>query len=480
MVDVIDGNKSDGIVNDIFLVKEAILDVLLNVDGCFDMVKRQLYIGGRKSYLYSIDGFTNSTLIQRVVQYLIDIKTKDMPENAVLFASSKIPYGSVIYCDSYEQAKVLAFAGMSILIIDDYNGCFILDCREYPTRGVNEPIKDKSLRGSRDGFVETLMFNLALLRRRIRTTDFNSKLYNVGKSSKTDVAMCYIEGRADKELIKVIEKKLEAVEADALSLNIESLAEAIYHGSWFNPFPKFKYSERPDVTAASILEGNIVIFVDNCPAAMIIPTTVFDILEDADDYYFPPITGSYLRLSRLIITIAALLVSPLYVLACKYPEMLPASLQFTLPKGYINVPIVIQFLLLEFAIDGLKLASLNTPESLNLSLSVIAGIVVGEFAIKSGWFNEEVLLFMALVTLANYSQSSFELGYALKFMRGIMLVMSALWGYIGFGISLGLVIILVGINKTVAGTPYLYPVIPMDFKKVLQQFFRVNIKKKYN
>lgn len=458
--------------------KVAVLDRLLNVGNCFDMIKRCVSVGNRRAYIYTIDGFTNGAVMQRVVQFLIEIKEQDIPDRADEFAAKCIPHGELIVVRDYEQTKILTLSGMSAIIIDGFEEAFIIDCREFPARGVDEPTKDKTLRGSRDGFVETMIFNVALLRRRIKTEDFTAKLMQIGNSSKTDVSVCYIKNRIDNKMLDSIINKLEAVKVDALSMNVESLAECIYKGSWFNPFPKFKYTERPDTTAASILEGNIVIFVDNCPAAMIIPTTVFDILEDTDDYYFAPITGTYLRLSRLLITLAALIVSPMYIVVCHQPELLPSGLLFVLPKSYVHVPIFLQFILLEFAIDGLKLASLNTPDTLSTSLSVIAGIIVGEFAISSGWFNEEVLLCMALVALANYSQASFELGYALKFMRTLLLITSALWGVWGFAIGISIVIILIGTNKTVAGTPYLSPVIPLDFKKVMTQFFRVDIKKK--
>lgn len=473
-------NKTKEIMSPDIEKKSRVFDEMLNVNGCFDMIKRCVSIGNRKGYIYTIDGFTNGAVMQRVVQFLIEVEEKDIPDRAEEFAAKCIPHGELIVAREYEEAKILTLSGMSAILIDGFEEVFVIDCREFPARGVSEPTKDKTLRGSRDGFVETMIFNVALLRRRIRTEDFTSKLMQIGTSSKTDVSICYIKGRTSEDMLDTVFNKLKEVKADALSMNVESLAECIYKGSWFNPFPKFKYTERPDVTAASILEGNIVIFVDNCPSAMIIPTTVFDIIEDTDDYYFAPVTGTYLRLSRLLITLSALVVSPLFLLVCQYPEYLPEGLRFMLPKNYINVPIVLQFLLLEFAIDGLKLASLNTPDTLSTSLSVIAGIVVGEFAISSGWFNEEVLLCMALVALANYSHSSFELGYALKFMRTIILITTAIWGIYGFATGIGLVIILIGTNKTVTGTPYLSPIIPLDFKKVLTQFLRVDIKKKQN
>ena len=255
-------------------------------------------------------------------------------------------------------------------------------------------------------------------------------------------------------------------------MNQESLAEGIFPHKWFNPFPKFKFSERPDTAAACILEGNIVILVDNSPAAMVLPSSVFDIIEEADDYYFPPVTGTYLRLSRMATAVLCLLLTPTWLLAMMHADALPQWLAFTKLSDVTYVPLIFQLLILEFAIDGLRLAAINTPNMLTTPLSVIAGIVLGEYSVKSGWFNSETMLYMAFVTIANYSQSSFELGYALKFMRIIMLLFTAVfdvWGYvIGFVISVCAIVF----NKTIAGKSYIYPIIPFSWKEIKKRFFR--------
>lgn len=216
-------------------------------------------------------------------------------------------------------------------------------------------------------------------------------------------------------------------------MNQESLAECIYERKWYNPFPKFKFTERPDSASAAILEGNIVILVDNSPQAMIIPTSIFDIIEEADDYYFPPVTGSYLRLSRFLISIITLLLTPTFLLLYQNPGWIPDWLAFIVIKDTVHVPVVWQFLMLELAIDGLRLAAINTPSMLSTPLSVVAGIVLGQFTVDSGWFNAEIMMYMAFVAIANYTQSSYELGYALKFMRLILLILTStfnLWGFI--------------------------------------------------
>ena len=280
--------------------------------------------------------------------------------------------------------------------------------------------------------------------------------------------------RRELELMKekTIKERIQNLQVDALTMNQESLAECLYPHKWYNPFPKFRFSERPDTAAASILEGNIIILVDNSPSCMILPSSVFDIIEEADDYYFPPVTGTYLRLSRMTVSLLTLFLTPLWLLLMQNPQWIPDWLQFIQIADEQFVPLIWQLLILEFAIDGLRLAAVNTPSMLTTPLSVIAGIVLGEYSVKSGWFNSETMLYMAFVTIANYSQASFEMGYALKFMRVILLVLTSLfnlWGFIG---GTALCVCAVAFNKTIAGKSYIYPLIPFSWSECKKRFFR--------
>ncbi len=444
----------------------------LQADKNFDIVYRTIEVGGRKAVLFFVDGFTKDDVLLKIIQGWSTIKEADMPEDAHGFSKKYLPYGEVGLLQEEEQMVVQLLTGITCVFVDGYDVCLTIDCRTYPSRGVDEPEKDKVMRGSRDGFVETLIFNTALIRRRIRDPKLSMEITSAGESSHTDIAICYMDGRVDRELLDKIKARIRGLKVDALTMNQESLAEMIYPHKWFNPFPKFKFSERPDTAAACILEGDIVILVDNSPAAMILPSSVFDIIEEADDYYFPPITGTYLRLSRMATAVLCLLLTPTWLLLMMHADRLPESLQFLRLADTSYVPLLVQLLLLEFAIDGLRLAAINTPNMLTTPLSVIAGIVLGEYSVKSGWFNSETMLYMAFVTIANYSQSSFELGYAFKFMRVIILLLTSaldIWGYV-----LGLVLSVCAIvfNKTIAGKSYIYPLIPFRWSELKKRFLR--------
>jgi stage V sporulation protein AF len=207
---------------------------------------------------------------------------------------------------------------------------------------------------------------------------------------------------------------------------------------------------------------------------MILPTTVFDVVEEADDYNFPPITGTYLRLTRTLITMLTYFLTPTFVLFVQNPSWIPETFQFIMLKENTNIPVIWQFLILELAIDGLRLAAVNTPSMLSTPLSIMAGLVLGEFSVKSGWFNAEVMLYMAFVAIANYTQRSYELGYAVKFLRIALLILTALfelWGFIG---GVALIIFLLLTNTTAdEDRSYLYPLIPFNGRALLSLIVRV-------
>ncbi len=448
------------------------INTRLDVQHNFDIIYRVINFGGTEACMYLIDGFCKDDIVQKLLQYFMDMTPDEMPKDAHELSKHDIPYVEVDVNDKWDAIIHSLLSGVFVLFVEGYQKALLIDARTYPARSVTEPEKDKVLRGSKDGFVETIVFNTALIRRRIRSEQLHMEMMNAGESSKTDIVLCYMKDRVDTNFLEQIKRKIQNIHVDSLTMNQESLAECLYQRKWYNPFPKFKYTERPDTAAAQVLEGNIVILVDNSPAAMITPTTIFDVVEEADDYYFPPITGTYLRITRFLIALMTYLVTPTYLLLMNHPQWVPENFSFILLEENPNVPLLIQFLLLELAIDGLRLAAVNTPNMLSTPLSVMAALVLGEFSVNSGWFSSEVMLYMAFVAIANYTQANYELGYALKFLRILNLFTTqffGLWGYIG-----GIAIAVLGIafNKTVAHTSYIYPLIPFDWNKLKSRLIR--------
>ena len=431
------------------------MNEILPVAESFDIIRRDIIIGGKASVFYYIDGFIKDEVMLKIMDSFLSVTAEDMPEDAESFIQKQVPYVEVDVSDDFDEVIRNVLSGPACLFIDGYKECIILDCRTYPARSVDEPDKDKSLRGSRDGFVETIVFNTALMRRRIRDPHLVMEMTEAGQASRTDIAICYMSDRVDKDLLNNLKKRIESLQLDDLRMNQQSLAEALFKRKWFNPFPKFKYTERPDTAAACLLEGKVVLLVDNSPSAMILPTSVLDMIEEANDYYFPTVTAVYLKVTRAIITIATVFFTPLYLLFMQNLEWLPDVFAFVAVRDTVNIPLIFQFLLLELSIDGLRLAAMNTPTMLSTPLSVIAGVVMGEFSVQSGWFNSEVMLYMAFVAVANYTQPNFELGYALKFMRLMLLVLTALFNLYGFIAGCILVLCFLIFNKTLSGRNYM-------------------------
>ena len=433
----------------------AYMNEVLPVKESFDVIRREIEIGGKEAVFFFFFFFMKDEAMLKIMDSFLSVSAQDMPEDADDFVQRHVPYVEVDILEDFDEVIRNVLAGTTCLFIDGYKECICIDCRTYPARSVDEPDKDRSLRGSRDGFVETIVFNTALMRRRIRDPHLIMEMVEAGQASRTDIAICYMSDRVDGELLDNLKKRIESLQLGDLRMNQQSLAEALFKRKWFNPFPKFKYTERPDTAAACLLEGKVVILVDNSPSAMILPTSILDMIEEANDYYFPTVTGVYLKTTRIMITIATVFFTPLYLLFMQNLEWLPDVFAFVAVRDTVNIPLVFQFLILELSIDGLRLAAMNTPTMLSTPLSVIAGIVMGEFSVQSGWFNSEVMLYMAFVAVANYTQPNFELGYALKFMRLLLLILTACFDLAGFIIGCILILCFLVFNKTLSGRNYM-------------------------
>lgn len=451
---------------------QIISDALCS-EQSFDLVKRDLIIAERKAALFFIDGLLKDDITEKILEFFYKKIKSENFKSALYFAQSAVPYVEVEVTSDLKKICTDVLSGISALIIEDFTEVILLDTRTYPQRSTSEPDNDKVLRGSRDGFVETLINNTALIRRRIRDTNLTVKAYSVGTQSHTDIAVIYMENKVDKKLLANLDKRLKAIDVPSLTMNQQSLVEALYKNLWYNPFPKVKHTERPDTTASAILDGNIVILVDNAPSALLLPTSIFDVLEEADDYYFPPVTGTYLKLARYFITIVTVLITPLWLLALQNPDYCPEFFRFVLLDEPQNIPVFWQLILMEVGIDGLRLAALNTPNSLTTPLSIIGAIALSEFAVESGWVSMEAILYMALVTVANFTQPNFELGYSFKFCRVLLLVLTYIFNVWGFIIAFIINLVLLCTNRTISSKSYLYPLVPFNGKEFLRKILRI-------
>lgn len=430
-----------------------VLDALLGVGRSCDMVSRDYLIGGRRARLWVVDGFGSDSILERMGAFWLTLK----PENVVGltemqdFLDRYITFSESNVTFDISDAVTSVFLGKSLLAVEGLAGVALMDAKGYPSRSVHEPPDGKVLRGSHDGFVEAVVPNMALLRRRIRDPHLTMEGHKVGSRTHNDAVLCYLDDKVDQDLLRKLRGKLLGLDVRSLSMAQESLAEAIRPKQWYNPFPKVRYTERPDAAAASIMEGSIVLMVDNSPSVMILPTGFFDFTQESNDYYFPPLVGTYLRVLRVTVFLLSLFITPAWYLMVSEPNRLPGWLNFLSSPEPVSLSLLSQLLVVEFLIDVLKLASLNTPDSLSNSFSMLGALVLGDFAVQAGWLGPEVLVYMAFVSVAGFAQPSYELGYAFKLLRVALLLVTAAFDVWGFCLGVVGIFVLLCTTKPLVG-----------------------------
>lgn len=455
-----------------FSTRTAALDDALGAGRCFDMTARDLTIGGRRARLWVVNGYAQESILERMIAQwlaapdLTDMKTPDA------FLRSFVTACDAAVCLKKEEAMLGVFSGKTLLVVDGWDGGILMDVKQFPTRSIEEPDTSRVLRGSHDGFVESIMENAALLRRRIRDPALTLERIRLGGRSQCDVALCYMEGRADAKTLSQLREKLRRIDLRSVSMSQETIAEAIAPKQWYNPFPKVRYTERPDVATASVMEGDILVLIDNTPVVMLLPVSLLRFNEEINDYYFPPLVGTYLRIIRFFVMLLNVVITPLWYLLATEPGGLREPWDFLLVEGEYAVPLVLQLLLVELIIDVLKLASLNTPDVLGNSFSMLGALILGDFAVQSRWLVPEVLVYMAFVAVSNFAQHSFEMGYACKLCRMALVLLAFALRWWGFGIGLLGVLALMATTKPIAGRGYLYPLIPWNGKALRSLLLR--------
>ena len=299
-----------------FAATSAMLDAALRLKESFDIVGREIKVDKHNAKLYFVDGFCKDETMAKTMAYFMKAQEKEIKacQTTREFANAFIPYVETDVVSNVNEFIKSVLSGAIGMIIEGYSEGIVIDARTYPVRSVGEPDNDKVLRGPHDGFVETLVFNTALIRRRIRDADLTMEIHSVGKKSKTDVVICFLQGRVNTKMLNALRKKIDSITVNSLTMGQQSLIDCLVQKQWFNPFPKVRYTERPDAAAASVLEGSIVVITDNSPAAMIIPSGIFDFLQDTNDYYMSPVIGSYMRIIRMFIFAMTMLLIPIWLL----------------------------------------------------------------------------------------------------------------------------------------------------------------------
>ncbi|MEW9670780.1 spore germination protein [Ammoniphilus sp. 3BR4] len=457
---------SSKLEENVSFLKEA-----LGIGKSFDVIHRELEFGGRKFGLFFVDGFAKDDVMNVITIHLAKLDREQLAPDAVSkLLKTHIGYLEVEKVKEMDKIISSVLAGPLVLVIDGTNEALMIDARTYPARSPDEPDTERVVRGARDGFTETLIFNTALTRRRLRDPSLRMEYMQVGVRSKTDIAISYLEDVADPELVKSIKEKVEKIEIDGLPMAEKTIEEFMFEKNW-NPFPMVRYTERPDVAAVHLLEGHVLIYTDTSPSVMITPTTFFHHVQHAEEYRQKPVVGAYLRWVRFIAMLASVFILPLWLLAAFEPQLLPKELDYIGVNKPGNIPLLVQILFAEIGIDVLRMAAIHTPSSLATALGLIAALMIGQVAVEVGLLSNEVILYLSIAAIGTFATPSYEFSLATRIVRLTLLLAVAFFHLPGFLIASAAWIILLMFTKSL-NTPYLWPLLPLNIRALMDIIVR--------
>ncbi|WP_203362002.1 spore germination protein [Bacillus sp. REN10] len=440
----------------------------------FDVGVREFLILGKKVHIYYVNGLCDTLFIIGILSELTQIndhEKRSMHVGQVIY--NRIAHQSVAKIDAVDQVMDQVLSGLIAIVIENEEQALVVDVRSYPGRQPEEPDTEKVVRGSRDGYVENIIVNTGLTRRRIRDGRLRFEMTKVGKRSKTDVAIAYIDGIADPDLVSIVKQELDAIDIDGIPMADKTIEEFIVKQG-YNPYPIVRYTERADIGAVHLLEGHVLLFVDTSPSVIILPATYVHHLQHAEEFRQSAAVGTFLRWLRFFAVIASLFLLPLLLLFSLEPQLLPNALEFIGPNKKTNIPLVLQIFIADIGIEFLRIAAIHTPTPLSTAMGLIAAVLIGQIAIDVGLFVAEVILYVAIAAIGTYATPSYELSIANKLSRLCLLVAVAIFKVPGFMIASTCIIIFL-VHMRALNTPYLWPILPFDHHAFWQIFLRKTV-----
>lgn len=450
------------------------LKSIFPIPKSFDIITRDLFLGDTRGYWAGINGFCRVELLQQIFSdlqnplYMKDSKIEDISR----YLNAKIGYAQASLCDNWEAITRSLLSGPSVLFIDGFSQAIIIDVRTYPARSVSEPDTERVTLGARDGFVETMLFNTNLIRRRIRSPRLTFEIISVGTESKTDVAVAYIDGSANEQLLNRLKQTLSSLPVTSLTMGTKSLEELLVKKRWFHPLPCMHYTERPDVACSFLTEGHIAVIVDNSPSVLILPCTIFQFTQSPEDYYKSPVVGTYFRLVRFLCIPVSFILMPLFLLLTAYfPHF--SEKWGLLSSGHLPGPTIIFYVFaVEFLLDLFKYSASVSSSRFSGSLSIIGGLIIGDIAVELNWASVEILFYAAVTLLASLSIASIEFSDGLRIYRLFLVICTALFGLWGFAGGLLLVLLSLLTTPTFGNMSYFWPLFPFNWKALRTLLFR--------
>jgi len=455
--------------------------------NCGDVVKRKFPVGENKDiwiYVMYIDDMINRTLLEdRVIETLmIEIKKVPPKEEEVSFNLFKDLIDSAVTTADIKENPDLnsasdeVLAGNTLLLIDGFSKCIVISTKGFPKRGVSEADTEVVVQGSKEAFAESFRINTVLIRRRIRDTRLKIEQIKVGKRSKTDVGIVYIDDIVRPEILEETKRRINEIDIDAIldSGYIEQFIEDDY----LSPFPQIQLTERPDKTASALLEGRIAIIVDNTPFVLLVPAILTSFYQSAEDYYQRWEIMSFVRVIRYIAGFLAVALPGFYIAVAVYhPSMIPTQLLFKIAESRGNVPIpaVFEVLLMELAFETLREAGIRLPSAIGSTLGIVGGIIIGQAAVDAGIVSPIVVIIISLTGLCSFSIPNISLVSGFRLMKYIIIFFSSILGLFGFWTAMLLILIHLVTLKSF-GIPFMFPFTStLDKSDLKDTFFRVPI-----
>lgn len=450
------------------------LKSLLPVGKSFDLITRDLYLGEIRAYFLSINGFCKTEILQEIfsdLQYPLFTKD-DTIEDIVRYANAKIGYAQVTITESWDDILQNVLSGPSALFVEGFSKVLLIDARSYPTRGIAEPDTERITKGARDGFVETMLFNTNLIRRRIRSPRLTFAIHKVGSESQTDVAVAYLDDCVNHDLLDTLSHALDNLNVTALTMGSKSLEELLIPKSWWHPLPSILLTERPDTACSYLSEGHILIIVDNSPTVLVLPCTVFQFTQSPEDYYKSPLVGSYFRLVRFLCIPVSLLLMPLFLLITAYYPQLAEEWQLLSTGGMTAPRLVFYVFAVEFLLDLFRYSGSLSSSRFSGSLSVVGGLLIGDVAVSLNWASMEVLFYGAITLLASLAITNLEFSDALRVYRIFLTLTTGFFGMPGFLVGLALMLLSAATTPTFGGMSYFWPLVPFNGTALKSLLFR--------
>lgn len=437
----------------------------------FDIGQRKLVILKTEVQLYYVNGLCDTEFIIQLIKELVNLNERERPSiNVFEIIQNRLVHESVEVVKTLDEMADQVLSGLLGIVVEGQQSALIVDVRSYPGREPEEPDTEKVVRGSRDGYVENIIVNTALTRRRIRDENLRFEMFKVGERSKTDIAIGYIKGVANPELIETIRKEISNIDIDGISMADKTIEEYLMKQG-YNPYPLVRYTERADVGAIHLLEGHVLIFIDTSPSVMITPATYFHHVQHAEEYRQSSAVGTFVRWTRFLGIWASIFLLPLWFLFVLEPSLLPEKLAYIGPDKESEVPLIIQLLIADLGIEFLRIAAIHTPTPLSTAMGLIAAVLIGQIAVDVGLFHSEVILYVSIAAIGTFSTPSYELSVANKIFRMLLLIAVALFKVPGFILGCTIYMLYL-VSLRPLNAPYMWPFIPFNPIAFIQVLIR--------